>query len=550
MRAVCLLTFWKFKNSLRTLFRDPRKLIPFLVLVLVFGMSVAGYGLLISEGNAFRRGHVEVAPSWSMIFLAMIATGFLVLDTGFNDGLLAFPMSDVDYLFPSPISRRAVIAYRLPALLFSVLFLGGTALFMVRFLTQTFTSGTPGTPPPFPPGVTIWAVFIGVGTYMNLATAFAMRMPERRGMRKFLWIAFLVLALAAALLRWQGGHRALEAATTALPLRILFLPSALITQVMVDSQMHRAVVTPMLWLGFLYALSFVPIFTTDSNWYEQSIANSERFSRLRAAAKGGYASLAAAKAVEAKPRRRRTEGYTVRPFGQGTMALFWAHLSAAAKRPFLNFGAPLLVGISAGAAGGVFGAAFPSGAGQGMLMPLVIYANILFLGSAKTASEAAIRRREILVPLPIGGWQSVAANLGVPAISGTLFFTCSGLAYMVFGAPEWPLVGFGLAVVLPIRLVTRMILQYIVVLAYSDFADKTQQFLAQFVSYLLNLPLLVLEVIVCIPAFVLHSFWIGLGALLVLECILLPILLAAAGRASDRAIAAGEPVGFWRLMRA
>lgn len=549
MRAVCLLTFWKFKNSLRNLFRDPRKLIPFILLLLLMAVGVVGYGLLVAEGNAMRHGRADSPPSWTLIFLAMIATGFLVLDMGFNDGLLAFPMSDVDYLFPSPISRKAVIAYRLPALLFSVLFLGGTALFMVRFVSQTFTSGSPGTPPPFPPAITVWAVFIGVGIYMNLATTFAMRVQERRTMRKYLWGVFLLLAVGIAIVRWRSGYAGLEATLTALPLRIVFLPSALITQVMVDGQTHHAVLKPMVWLVSLYALSFVPIFTTDANWYEQSIANSERFSRLRAAAKGGYASLAAAKAVEAKP-RRRVEGYTVRPFGQGTMALFWAHLSAAAKRPFLNFGAPLIVGAVAGAAGGVFGISFPNEAGQGLLMPLIIYANLVFLGSAKTASEAAIRRREILVPLPIGGWQSVAANLGVPAISATVFFVCAGLAYLASGAPQWAWVSFGLAILLPVRLVTRMVVQYIVVLAYSDFADKTQQFLAQFVSYLLNLPLILLEIVVCIPAILVKSVWIGLGSLLALQCVLLPILLAAAGRASDRAIAAGEPVGFWRLMRA
>ena len=94
------------------------------------------------------------------------------------------------------------------------------------------------------------------------------------------------------------------------------------------------------------------------------------------------------------------------------MALFWAHLCAAAKRPLTNFITPFIGGLGVG----VFGAIATvrnQGAGlqdniigyTGILM-VVAYGSLGFMTTAKTASESAMRRRELISPLPISGWKT------------------------------------------------------------------------------------------------------------------------------------------------
>lgn len=100
------------------------------------------------------------------------------------------------------------------------------------------------------------------------------------------------------------------------------------------------------WLFVGYAGSLGLMFATNANWYEQSIASTDKWSNLRQAAKGGWAGLMAARA--ATFRYQSEKDFTVAPFGRYAVALFWAHLCATAKKPLANFGVPLFTGLAFG----------------------------------------------------------------------------------------------------------------------------------------------------------------------------------------------------------
>ena len=87
-----------------------------------------------------------------------------------------------------------------------------------------------------------------------------------------------------------------------------------------------------------------------------------------------------------------------------------------------------------------------------------------------------------------------------------------------------------------------MNLQYGLVIGYADLADKVQQFLGSFVYYVFAGPILAVEVLLCIPAFALQSVWLGLVVVTLFQLPLIAGLLVIVGRASDRAVASGEPV--------
>jgi hypothetical protein len=178
-----------------------------------------------------------------------------------------------------------------------------------------------------------------------------------------------------------------------------------------------------------------------------------------------------------------------------------------------------------------------------------IYASMIMVNIARTAAQASIMRRELVSPLPIKGAHVVLADLGVPIMVGALFGIAAGFAYAASQGPFWPQALLGMCLLFPLRLATRMVIQYLVVLANPDMADKLQQMFAGCGVNLLSIPLFFVEAILCIPAIILKSVWLGVGALIVGDALLLLLLTGLTGKALERALASGEPVNLKYLFR-
>jgi hypothetical protein len=525
-------------------------LIPFVIVLLSISLSM-GVSLLGLRQQPSNLGanDIKLDPSLfsGAVFLAMILVAVGTIDMGLGDGLLAFGMSDVDYVFPSPISRRTVLAYRLPGLTMGALFSTVFLIYMYRVVFRVVHVQLPSIGHLDPPG---WfgpaGVSLSVGIYLNLAMFLAIQFESRRLLHRLLISGLIAAAGILGAITYFRGIPAFASIMNSPILGWIFLPCKLAASLLVGEVAHATESTALITLLVGYLLSLVPMFATNANFYEHSIASTERVASYRKAARGGYAALQANRAATLKFKSVRT--YTIKPFGTGPVALAWAHLCAAGKRPYVNFLSPALVGIGCGVLGSVVENATKD---MGLVTVGLVsaYCSFGFMASAKTASESAVRRRELIAPLPIRGWETVVANLTVPWLAMFGFCLCTGLGYLFFGGRQWPIVVFGIALFFPLRLATRMILQYVLVLAYPDFADKVQQFLAMGVYYLAAAPFLILEGILVLPAFFLHSIWVGLITLTLLQVAYLFLFLAVAGLATDRAVASGEPVSLLGLVR-
>ena len=550
MRAIALLSAWKFRNALRTLFTDPRKLVPFFVLILIVIAMVTLASIDLGKSNpTLTHDHLDPRAFSVGATLCLILLGLSFIDAGMGDGLLALGMADVDYVFPSPISRRIVLAFRLPALMFSALFMAGFVLMAFSLATQVAKPQWVHPGHTLPPG---WApplaLFLSGGIYMNIAMYISVRFNDRKTFHRLLIAAVFAIGGLLGLLGWLKGLGAVESVVESRWVWWAFLPSSLACESLVAGYSYQPVLAPLGWLAVGYFVSLIPVFTSNANWYEQSIVSTERVTKYRQAARGGYSSLMAAKASSIK--RSNAKAYTISPFGQGAVALFWAHLCAALKKPFGNFVGPLLGGIGAGliSALAISANKDTEGIGFSALLGIAFYCSMGFLATAKAACESSVRRRELLSPLPIAGWKSVVANLGVPFLTVLLFFVGCGVTYAIARAPSWPLVLFAFGLGLPLRMGARMVLQYIVGLAYPDVADKIQQFFAVGVYAIATSPFLIAEVVLCIPGLIFHSLWILFAALTLFQVPLIALLLFLAGKATERAVATGEPVRLLGLL--
>lgn len=549
MRAIALLSFWKFKNSLRTIFTDPRKLIPVLFVVAMFGFFTL-MSSLASAPPPSKVAGMKLSPDYfeGAVRLGMLFVVYGVLSYSLGDGLLALGRPDVDYVFPSPVSRRAVLVLKLPALLFGTMFQAIFLLFSFRMATQTFVQasgaymGNVHSPGWYAPA----AVVLCVASYLNLGLFLSVHFPNRRSFKGWVIGFFILLAAFLAWTVWRQGISAGVGVLDSGAIRVLFWPAMLASDVLFATNFRQPVGMELGWLAVVFVVSLVPMFLSNSNWYERSVVSTERMANLRQAAKGGSAAVMAARAEKHKYKGTRT--YTVQPFGQGAGALFWAHLCSAGKRALANFGLPFAGGILIGGVGAAV-SYYERIAGPLLVLGMLLYGSFGFMASARTACEAAVRRRELIAPLPIPTWQAVAADLGVPFV--LMYLTCVGAAtaYVVGGGSYGAYVLYGALILFPLRTASRMTLQYIMVLGYPDFADKVQQFVAQFAYWIIATPFLLAEVLLCLPAIFLQSIWVGAFTLTVLEAGLVMAFLALAGKASGRAVATGEPVRFWSLLR-
>ena len=118
MRALVYLASRRFANSLRSAFRNPRVLLPFVfmaAIVLLVSMASLGVKTQGARGMAPPFTSQEFVTGGPGALIAAIRSVLLVslftsVVTALGQGAVFFQPSDIDFLFPSPLSRRSVLA--------------------------------------------------------------------------------------------------------------------------------------------------------------------------------------------------------------------------------------------------------------------------------------------------------------------------------------------------------------------------------------------------------------------------------------------------------
>ena len=127
--GILLLSYWQIRNGVLSIFRN----VWLTLLLLVIGggtiWGVVRLPLLFTRIGANSLEDVYLRPYLAQmeagIFATLIGLGGLSSLPLFNGAALQFSLPDVYYLFPSPLSRRLVLASKLPG---QMLGLAGTTL--------------------------------------------------------------------------------------------------------------------------------------------------------------------------------------------------------------------------------------------------------------------------------------------------------------------------------------------------------------------------------------------------------------------------------------
>jgi Putative ABC exporter len=491
VRAVALLSWWQVKNALRTTLTTPRKLIPALVFASVLGLQFMAFVL----SHAFSS-HPEPPPeavAWmreraplveAAIFLGLTLIGIALLDSGFREGFLNFTLADIDLLFPAPVPRRVVLAYRLAART-GTAFLQWALVFVLLVWQNTrwlAPDGRPGAGAP----VALVALFLYTGGCLNLA--FALRLITATGnpaaWRRWLWGAAAALVTLVAIFYFQGGSEGAAAFARSRLLAVLLAPARLTAAAVVSAWGRGATAGVLAPLALFYGAGLALLFSRNEPFYELTLAGSVRAARrLQAAREQNWQALFALRAEGHRGPRRRP--YALPPFGRGGGALLWANLTAALKRPWANFALPVAAGL---ALPPIVAALFRGGAAPLTAVGAAAYLLFLYTSMALNLHRQAVSRLSLVKPLPIPDWQVAASEVGPRALLPAFFGAAAGLSLWVV-MPSTRLVlisAVALVACLPVALTWLSAGAFILALWYPNAQDKVQQMLAGFIAMFFN----------------------------------------------------------------
>lgn len=210
------------KNYFKELFHKPGKLILLIVMLFLLGMVFYSGTIVNDENTDGFRDIREVCAIVSALFILIFTVTFI---TGLEKGGSIFKMSDVSFLFPSPISKRSILFYGLIQQIGAVMFVGVFILFQYGTLSINYNLG-------IGPMLLIFlcysmVVFFAQTVSMFVYTFVSDSDAKRRTAKYLLYALLIVLILtAAAGTLFKGGFGAQSLAAFGNSLALKLLPFA------------------------------------------------------------------------------------------------------------------------------------------------------------------------------------------------------------------------------------------------------------------------------------------------------------------------------------
>ncbi|MBV9852588.1 MAG: HlyD family efflux transporter periplasmic adaptor subunit [Armatimonadetes bacterium] len=499
MCPLLLLTLWQIKNTLLHTLRSPKKLAPLLLMAAytawmwwMMGHTPAGRQAGPNVAHLLRQHR---ALFHTGLFLSLTLFGTATLERGFVGGSLHFVPADVDYLFAAPFSRRLVLLFKvgLPVL--------ATAAFAVAMAVYSLShTGHGGTPP----GWVVWGAFGAcLGVYFNLAVALELAF----GMGRWPWgrraisAALLLIIAYVGVTCWQQGAAGLARISEHGPLPVLFYPCRLAADVGTAALGGRGGLAAVWGLLVCYALSLALVFSRNENYYEPALSGAERQWRdLQAQQENPWHIL--------RPRAgARRALYSLRPFGRGAGALFWAHGAAAFKTPFASVGLPLLAGAALAA---LTWRAGPENIGIAVGLFTFYYFAATTVFSGIFFFRRALQRQALIRPLPLLARGAVLAEVGPRTALAALFYPVVALGIVLSHGTVAAFLALTL-LGLPLASLCLNLLQFTLALWYPSTQDKVQDFVSETIQLVITLLLMtILASLLAVPVRLGAPGWLSL----------------------------------------
>ncbi|MBU7016749.1 MAG: hypothetical protein HXS44_04525 [Theionarchaea archaeon] len=408
MKALLYLNVHLFKNKLMSITRNPKQVAPFLVVAFLFlFMSVANFILFRDLTFVALPFSSQMVKPYVFTFL-VIATWFLIIYfSGRN--MLIFSLSEIDFLFPSPLKRKTLLLNRIltnyALYFFFILGFSGYALFNSSLMF----------------GFSFWrrAIFIWIAAMSTVVLAINIgliislvisRFSELKQSR-FRWVPLCVLLIFAGALSaytfWlnREGVPLIDAVITAFNSSVVkgfMIPPGLAADVAVSWTLTVDVGLKIVFLVFLCAITLWGILSVETHFYETA----ETISRQRWEQREKLKRL---QVVVSEPFARRM--FKVHPFGWKSTVLIWKNLVGATRDARNLFTAAVFVVLYAF----IFTRYFGIGAIFSFFIALIVVQGI------RWDFREDLRRIEIIKLIPDSNSRIVLSEIAVTTFLSIVF---------------------------------------------------------------------------------------------------------------------------------
>ncbi len=506
MRALVYLGVRRFINSLKRALKNPCILLPalfFLGLILLFVLPSLG----VNEEEAQEvttpftpQEFVTGGPGAliAAIRSVLIVSLFTSVVTALGNGSVFFRPSDVDFLFPAPLSRRGILFFQmlgrytqmiLPSIYLPLAFGGATLTAMVQVSPLALWPGMLG----------MWLFFVTTTNCAQSALLARNGQPERDEtpsvhrlviLRRLFTVVAVVLLLILGWVAFRaslmsiGGPSSLGQSIRAL-LRIINsnVTSVALFPVAWASDLLRvaftgwtsAAIGKLMGLCALAGCSLLLLFLRERDFYEGAVEITERRTRLTNAIQSGDAGTMLTLMAQDG---QLLPGKTVPILGTGAWAILWKDIISLTRTPIRSWITLLFIAAFPAALGIAMGGRRSE---LGVLLWLVLFtlnmAN-LFLLSVRDM----VRRIDITKALPVSPVRVLLGELTLSIAQLTLLGAFSLSLMALTGVTRGSLFGAAL-LMLPTLAALLLFIQTSFVLLYPQRReDAAQNAVAGFVS--------------------------------------------------------------------
>lgn len=306
----------KIKNQLVSFFKKPVRLIYVLLFLALIGFTVFG-GNRGAAADRELRDISELTAGLNLLLIAIFSINFY---TSLNAGGSIFKMSDVNFLFPSPIKPRNILFYALFQQLGTSMLIGVFILFQYSSLHVYYNLSFLGLILIF---LTYSITVFFSQTVAMIVYTFVSDSDRKKRNAKLIFLLLLLAEIFYLGLRLLGGGSDVLgtafAAANSLPFRLFPFAGWLGTTA--AGILTGAYLEAGLWLalGVLVFWGAVSLISrTKREYYEDVLAMAENFQTVMNGARDGIA-------PEAAPRHIKVGKQGLRK-GEGAQVFFYKHL--------------------------------------------------------------------------------------------------------------------------------------------------------------------------------------------------------------------------------
>ena len=496
MRPLIYLELRQFINSIKNTVRHPKRLIPMLLIAAWVGTWFV-QGLLLLAGEVPRPhgprldvlGSLPIETIESVVFLSLAVVSAMVVYGAFSSGLMVFSIAHIDFLFPTPISRRKVLFVKL---LKDYLKYAGWIAFFFFFIgspifSELGVSMMPWGLASIAAVVALVLLVINLAHTINIVFTFGYERLKQAGT---LIKAAMVLTGLSALT--YGVHQYARTGN-AIASILWAADSPVVSAVFAPARWAGSLslapllgITPEQWgqFGLLWlaaAGSFVLLMTRKENVYEPSLGISFKYGRRRLAMRSRDFTDIRVAALREKG-TRRASGLSIPPFGRGAVAFVWKNILLRyriyrSQLAFLILLPLVLIFI--------LNRSLPAELKRNapFLLAYMVWALSM---AAQTEIRIDLKYANIVKSMPIGAWKLVLAQ-----VASSVLYLAGGIAvfagYLWIALPDarGPML-VACAVAAPFLGFANIAAMTIPSLMYPDLRDASQNYLCGLLGFLLT----------------------------------------------------------------